>query len=182
MSIKLVFRNANENEAKFVRNINGINTRLSQSMLKAAKDSAAEILQRGQADIQSAGKFGPAWTAGLHADVVQRGPRSFTVVVRHDIAFFSIFEKGGVVTGHPWLWIPLSFAGNIGKVSNFPGRLIMVQPKSGSRPLLISGDDHQPKYVGVSSVTIARKFHLGDIIKDVGDKIAGRIADNMKVK
>ena len=52
---------------QFIRLANRSKAKVLAGMRGAAKDAAAEILERGKSDIASAGNFGKRWTDGLHA-------------------------------------------------------------------------------------------------------------------
>ncbi len=144
--------------------------RVGQAAAKTMLEVSKTILQRGRAQMKSAGKFGSArWQSGLTAPVVTGG-NSLNVAVAHSEGRkFWIFEKGGVIKGSPLLWIPLSFAKEAKGVlaRNFPGGLFRVDRKGGGAPLLLSIKDQKPKYFGKASVKIPRKFFIRDIAKQV---------------
>lgn len=129
--------------------------------------AASMIKKAGDADIQAAGKFGQRWTAGLHV-VVEGGLKNMRISMYHDIDYAGIFETGGVIRGSPMLWIPLSFSTAKGiPAREFGGGLFTVNRTTGGPPLLFSMADKQPKYFGVESVTIPKKFHLAQVQKSV---------------
>jgi hypothetical protein len=146
--------------------------RIQRSLASTANEAAATILRLGRANISAAGKFGTRWTQGLHADVLIN-PVVSSIQVWHEVPYFMIFERGGIIQGKPLLWIPLSFASDAqGKrARDFPGGLFRVDRKSGGAPLLLSIRDKQPKYFGKTSVNIPQKFHIRDIARKVGNSL-----------
>jgi hypothetical protein len=149
---------------KLRKNLAGLHDRFQAAFSAAMNMAASMIKQRGDADIQSAGKFGQRWTAGLHVSVEGNGLRNMRISMYHDIDYAGIFQTGGVIRGNPLLWIPLSFSDAKGtQASEYGGGLFTVNRKSGGPPLLFSMADKLPKYFGIESVTIPKKFHLGEI-------------------
>ena len=132
--------------------------RMIQSMLKSEADR----------DISGAGNFGERWTDGLHVNL-EGSMGNMRLYMTHDIDYASIFETGGTIHGNPMLWIPLSGtdAANV-RASAFPGgvRGGRTPPKTG-RPLLFSVTDRKPKYFGIESVQIDRKFNLTENVNSV---------------
>ncbi len=155
-----LFRRAGENVATAVR--------------AAAVDAAVSIQERGRADIKAApGNWGSRWTEGLQTQVSEGGG-SIRIATTHNIPYFQVFERGATIHGKPLLWIPFSFAADAKGIyaRNFPEPLFRVDRKSGGAPLLLSATDKQPKYFGKESVTIPKKFHIVEIIRDVAKMIA----------
>lgn len=152
---------------KFKQNLAGLHDRFQAALSASMNMAASMIKRRGDADIQAAGKFGQRWTAGLHVEV-EGGLRNMRISMYHDIDYAGIFEKGGVIKGAPMLWIPLSFSDAKGTpAGEFGGGLFSVTRKAGGAPLLFSMADKLPKYFGIESVTIPKKFHLAQIQKSV---------------
>lgn len=145
--------------------------KVQRAMAQTAKTAAAEIKQRGDADITGAGRFGSRWTRGFHSVVSVVGS-NFSVRTYHDIFYFSVFEFGKTIRGKPLLWIPLSFATDAQGVMarDFRGGLFRVDRKRGA-PLLLSRRTGEPKYFGREQVRIPRKFHIRDICKDVASRL-----------
>jgi hypothetical protein len=88
----------------------------------------------------------------------------------HENKHAAIFETGGEIHGNPLLWIPLSgtdAAMNRARAMDYPGGVRGGRGKRGGRPLLFSVTDRKPKYFGVESVTIPKKFHLEDDVNNV---------------
>lgn len=152
---------------KFRKNLAGLHDRFQAAFSASMNMAASMIKQRGDADIQSAGKFGQRWTAGLHVKVEGNGLKNMRISMSHDVDYAGIFQTGGVIKGNPMLWIPLSFSDAKGPASQYGGGLFTVHRKAGGAPLLFSMADKLPKYFGIESVTIPKKFHLNEIQKSV---------------
>jgi hypothetical protein len=142
--------------------------RIRQTIELTLREASSIILQRGRADIAAGIRATTRWTHGLHADVTI-GRTLSTISISHDVPYWTIFQRGGVIKGKPLLWIPLPFAGDaLGvRARDFPGGLFRVDRKSGGAPLLLSRADARPKYFGKASVTIPKKFHIFEIVREV---------------
>jgi len=135
--------------------------------LQAASEALAEnILEQGRQDISGAGRFGQRWTAGFTYDISGDGTVR-TIILRHAVPYWKVFQYGAIIQGKPLLWIPLSFAGIPPGMyaRDYPGGLFRVDRKSGAAPLLLSVADKKPKYHGQESVRIPKKFHLVEIAR-----------------
>lgn len=130
----------------------------------ASRATAKVIQQKGAEDIARSGKFGARWQKGLVVTSVPTTGYSVdnVITMSHSLPGAMNFEYGGVVKGRPLLWIPLSFADPKARARNYPGGLFRVDRKAG-KPLLLSIADKRPKFVGVRSVRIPKKWHLRDI-------------------
>lgn len=130
-----------------------------QAALKTALNMAASFIQTETlADIRSAGKFGASYTQGLKVTVDNM---SINTMLNGKGA--ALFETGGVVQGNPLLWLPLSGTDAEGtRAADYPGGLFSVKRPSGV-PLLFSISDRKPKYFGIASVTVPKKFHIEEI-------------------
>lgn len=158
--------------AKFDRATQRFGMRVRNGVRLAGRTASREILLRSALDIRSAGNFGSRWTDSLHADVTEGGG-SIRIAVWSEIPYFSIHETGGIIHGRPLLWIPLSFAG-VPKglwARDYPGGLFRVDRISGGAPLLLSITDKQPKYFGKESVTLPKRFHIREIIRQVAGEM-----------
>jgi hypothetical protein len=133
-------------------------------MQGAANAIAERALALAKDNIASSGKFGNKWTDGLKS-IVQSNSEGATIEFSHDLPGFNVFEHGATIQGKPLLWIPLSYTGITTRAKDYPGGLFMVNRIAGGPPLLLSVVDKKPKYVGISSVTIPQKFHVGEIIE-----------------
>lgn len=167
---------------KFTRSVYRQAGEVRRAMRAAAFDASEEIRLRSARDMASAGNFGPRWTGGLHVDITEGGG-SIRMAAWHEVPYFSVFQYGKVIYGKPLLWIPLSFATDAKGVlaRNYPGGLFRVDRKApGKAPLLLSYSTKEPKYFGKESVTIPKKFHVVEIIRDVARKLPTLYADNFK--
>ena len=137
---------------------------------KAAFDTAKNMiasmmLSAVTADIQGAGNFSAEGIA-----VTVDGDTITTTV---DLPGAAIFETGGTIHGAPLLWLPISGTDAEGiQASSYGDKLFSVNRKSGGAPLLFSVKDHAPKYFGVPSVTIPKKFHIEEVQTRVMDNFA----------
>jgi len=147
--------------AKFRANLAGIGDRVENALRAAANMAAALIEERAKADIAGAG-FGGSWVSGLHV-TVDGGLKNMRISMEHDDPRVGIFETGGRIEGNPLLWIPISGtdAAHV-RARDFGGGLKSGHPK-GHPPLLFSQSDGMPKYFGVESVTVPKKFRLREI-------------------
>lgn len=153
--------------AQLSANLKRYQAKIARAVGAAATQLGETIVQKGRADISSAGKFGPRWTtSGLTYDITGSG-NVRTINIREAVPYWRVFQYGAVIQGKPLLWIPLSFATEAQGVRarDFPGRLFRVDRKSGGAPLLLSADDGEPKYHGQESVRIPKKFHLIEIAR-----------------
>lgn len=153
--------------------------RHSEGVRRAIRETAnivaAEIKREGDADIAKAGNFGPRWTDGFTVEVTQGGGNTI-ITARMAVPYWRVFQFGNVTHGKPMLWIPLSFATDAIGVSarDYPGPLFRVDRKQGAPLLMTPGSDGaQAKYFGKESVTIPKKFHLVEIAKEIGGRMAG---------
>lgn len=168
--------------SKFQRNNQKAALNMNRAMLTSAQQTAETIETRGRADIAGAGKFGGRWTAGLHAKV-SRGGGNIRLAVTHSEKYFGVFERGARIAGRPLLWLPIGGGGgsrgSAGQTyaSSYPGKLFRIKSSSG-RPLLMDAGSKQVKYVGVTNVTIPRKFHIRDIIRQEATRLKERYAAN----
>ena len=160
-----VFVDSKQAGATLTRNTQRQGDRVRTAARQAAQDLADSILSQGRVDIAKAGKFGARWIFGLQARVGEGGG-NIRVSITHDNPFFRVFQRGALIKGKPLLWIPLSFASGVQGIfaRNYPGRLVRVDSKAGD-PLLLDTATGQPKYVGLTEVTVPKKFHILEIAR-----------------
>ena len=167
---------------KFERSVTRQAARVRRAARAAAFDAGEEIRKRAASDMASAGNFGPRWTGGLNVNITEGGG-NIRVAFSHNVPYFSVFQYGKVIHGKPLLWIPLSFATDAKGVlaRNYSGGLFRVDRKDPSKaPLLLSYATREPKYFGKESVTIPKKFHVIEIIRDVAKEVRGYFLSNYK--
>jgi hypothetical protein len=135
-----------------------------EAAFSAAKNMIASMMrQEVTQDIQRAGNFGSRFLSGLSVTV-----DGDTITTKLDAPGASIFEEGGTIHGNPLLWLPISGTDAEGiQASNYGDKLFSVNRKAGGPPLLFSMRDRSPKYFGIPSVEIPKKFHLGEIQQSV---------------
>jgi hypothetical protein len=144
--------------------------RINDAARGAAKDVVEYVEPKARADIRGAGQFGQRWSSGFVGKVTEGGGNirvSFSMPSEPPMRHWRVFEFGAVIRGKPLLWIPLSFAKDAQgiRARDYPGKLFRVDRKAGA-PLLLGGNPATPKYFGKTQVTIPKKFHLRDIIKE----------------
>jgi hypothetical protein len=103
--VNLVFASlAGQYESAFKRMYDPI----AKAATAAIKDTAAEILRAGRANIASAG-FSAKWQSGLRAVVTPKSGDSVDASVHafHTRGFATVFETGAQISGKPLLWLPL---------------------------------------------------------------------------
>jgi len=175
--MRVTIENAESTEA-WAKAMRGNSDIVREAMTVAGTETATEIQDRSRADIASAGRFGPAWTDSLNS-TVEENDDGVAVVTTMEGPKWRLFEEGGVQQGQPLLWLPLSFSDAKGiRARDYPGELVRVD-RAGKSPLLVAPGDG-PKYVGLASVTIPKKFHLTEISQAVGAEIGARYAEAFK--
>jgi len=143
----------------------------------AAHDAAADLQERGRADIAGAGNFGSRWTDGFHVDVSEGGG-NIRIAAVEDVPYWKTHQFGATIQGKPMLWIPFEDTDAKGVFArDYPGGLFHVTRKADGLELLGSigaaqaGDDRPIRYFGKESVTIPKRFHLIEIARDVARKM-----------
>lgn len=162
------------------------NARHMQRMRSAQRGAARDVVDyvetRGRANIAGAGRFGKRWTGGFIGRVVGRGRDDVDIVFTMKVPYWRVFQDGATISGRPLLWIPLSFAKQAqGKrARDYPGKLFRVDRKSGKAPLLLGGTPPTPKYFGIASVRIPKKFRLVEIAREGAKKLGQFYKEHMK--
>jgi hypothetical protein len=178
MELKLKLENGPEIGRKVKMNMDQLGQVVRESMQEAAHQIADEILFLGAEDIEEAGNFGDRWQEALHADI-EETQRTITVnaYMKADeppVMYWPVFEYGATIKAkNPsgLMWIP--FAGGVFG-SKGGGADVWPRAYSGSLfrvgNVLFDAKDEQARYFGTPSVTIPKKFHLTEIIKDQASK------------
>jgi hypothetical protein len=142
------------------------------AMREAAKETADAILFRGAEDIEEAGNFGDRWQEALHADIkeTQRTVyvNAYMKADQPPVTFWRVFEHGAHIVPRTatYLWLPFLKNNKTGVWPRaYPGELFYTTSKKGT-PLAGDKDTKQWMYFGLDEVTIPKKFHLTEIIKD----------------
>lgn len=177
MTITLKYENGAQLGARFQERVQSYSEKRIKAIQEAARTAAAEIEDEGRADMAAAGNFSSArWQEGLHAKVSFESRTDINVRVTHDVRYWVVFEEGRVIHGKPLLWIPLEFATDAKgiRAREYPAPLFRVD-RQGKAPLLMAGGGKggkaEPKYFGKEFVTIPKKFHLRQIVRDVSRKL-----------
>ena len=128
----------------FKKNITEFGSGVRAAMQGAAEEAAATIMDRGAADIASAGKFGGEWQEGLKVTITET-QRTVTVVTTMGgdapVSFWKVFEYGASIFAH-----------------NEKG--LLTWPNTSG----FSINGKVPLFISKASVTIPQKFHLRDIV------------------
>jgi hypothetical protein len=157
----------------FQANWLGLSRQFTGAVQGATKQASKEIESAIGDAVAHSGKFGAKWTQGIHATIIQGNGFNSTIQVQSSIPFFSVFDKGVTIKGNPFLWLPLSFSDAAGqKVSSFKGQLFFVKRKVGGPPLLLSIATKKPMFVGLTSVTLKKKWDTAQIVKAVMSRFA----------
>lgn len=115
-----------------------IKLRIQGALARASTKLADSIQTKGRADISSAGRFGPRWTAGFTAGITGEGlVRAITV--REAAAHWQTHQYGAIIHGRP---------------------LLYFEP---TKPIFSRGKLTHPKVISVPSVRIPKRFHLIEI-------------------
>ena len=148
-------------------NMGRLQERMAKAIETAANMIASMIEEAGRANIAAAGRFGSRWTEGFHALVEPLGTLGRMITSFHDIPYADIFETGGTIQGKPLLWLGISGTDAEGVApKDYSGQLFSIKHPNG-HPLLMSRGDKKPKYFGIESVTIPKKFDLNNTIDSV---------------
>lgn len=167
MTITFRYQNGKQLGRKFKRRVLKYSEAQILAVQDATKRAKQEIEYLGQQDIRAGGNFGSErWIEGFHAKLSYQSRVDMTIRVTHDVSYWVVFEEGRVINGKPMLWIPLHFAVEAFglRARDYPLPLFRVD-RPGKAPLLL--DKTGPKYFGKESVTIPKKWHLRQIVKDV---------------
>jgi hypothetical protein len=127
-----------------------------RDIIKDGADRLAhDIKVRAQLDVATVGR---RFVRGITVPI-KRIQGGYDVQVFQKPAYSKVFEFGPVVSkGKPMLWIPLQ-RGKRTRAKSFRGKLF--------RPIgtniLISKRDGKVKFIGVSSITNRKRFHLREI-------------------
>jgi hypothetical protein len=141
---------------------------------------ASMIKEKVGANIANAPGHFASWTDSLKVNVEGATPNMRLYMTMPDKPYASIFETGGEIHGSPMLWIPLDSSDAGVRAKTFPGGLFSNRKNSSPR-LLFSVTDRQPKFVGLSSVTIPKKFDLaGTMRSTVMDNYQSAFSDAWK--
>lgn len=182
----------------------GTLTRLEKPIARAStaamREAGATLKAEARADIGAAG-FSTKWQNALRVDTFPRTGTSIEAAafLHHKISYSGIFEKGGTITGKPFLWLPLSKTPlMIGRFKLTPKRYAeLVGPlafvdRGGRPPLLVArqartrgGGRHTLRslargaaggksvalFIGIPLAKLRKRFH----IREIANAVAGRV-------
>lgn len=132
--------------------------------LVAAANMAASMIQTAAIDAIRGAGLGTL-TGGFHVDV-EGSLNNMRLSMASDDERLALFQTGGVISGHPFLWIPISGTDAVGVQARDFGGLYSANPP-GHRPLLFSVQDRKPKYFGIASVTVRPRIDLNAVQEGV---------------
>jgi hypothetical protein len=147
-----------------------------QAIVQVARETKDEMVREGRDEIRRSGNFGSSrWIDGFNGEVTVQGD-DISIVMTHDVPYWTTHQFGATIHGRPLLWIPLSFAQDAQGVRarDFPGQLVRVDRKSGGAPLLIEVPSGDPKYSGHASVKIPKRWNLVEEIREIAKQIPER--------
>lgn len=179
MTVTFKFDGGRKLGTRFKSRVKNFSEKQIRAVQAAANRAAETIEDRGRDDIAAGGNFSSErWQEGFQAKVSFQSRSDINIRVTHSVFFWRVFELGAKIFGRPLLWIPLSFARDVtGRARDYPGKLFRVN-RPGKAPLLMSDDG--PKYFGKESVTIPRKWHLRQIVKEVSREMKDYYREAMK--
>lgn len=173
MSIQLKFEDMSNLGKKFDLRVKNYSERMIKATQETARITAADIEQRGRADIAKGGNFSSRrWQEGFRAKISYLSRIDLRIRITHAVSYWKVFEFGATIRGKPLLWIPLSFATGVKGVMarDYASKLFRVDRK-GKAPLLLDYFTKKPKYFGKESVTIPKKWHLRQIARDASRRM-----------
>jgi len=150
MEVKVKWSDS-EFQSGFKQSMNTLGTVVREAMREAAEE-AAEFMKLGvQEDISEAGNFGEEWVEAFHADI-EETQRTITLTADMKpggppVIYWRVFEYGASIFAHG-------------------GGLLTWPNKSG-----FSVGGKTPAFISKHQVTIPKKFHLIEIVKDEAMKL-----------
>jgi hypothetical protein len=159
------------------KNMDKLGGVVRDAMREAAEETAAFMEAAVADDIEAAGNFGDRWQEMFHADVSET-QRTFRVETEMrpegpPMVYWPVFEYGATIkpkNASGYLWLP--FAGAAGTdvwPRAYEGDLFRTTSKKGT-PLLGDVETKEWKYFGLAEVTIPKKFHIAQIVREEAQK------------
>jgi len=151
---------------------------MQQGIGRTARKTGSELKKAIYNNIRSGGDFGKPWRNAVRVETTPKrgGASNATVTTRFSSSPLGgaaqAFEEGATIHGRPLLWVPLSFAKVNTRARRFSGGLFRVD-RPGKHPLLLSRRDKKPKYVGLESVRLRKRFDIRGTV----DQVAGRVPE-----
>jgi len=161
--------------------------KVATAAVAALRETAANAVQEGR---QNIGEAGPGftrakWQSGLQyrtMEATEGGEPSLQAkaVVFHTYGIAGVFERGATISGKPMLWIPTRHGAPTASRSGKK----LTSATIGCKPMLFDADDRdrqrKPLYIGVPSVTIPKKFRIGEIVKERAAKFRELFSKHFK--
>jgi hypothetical protein len=173
VNLQLTFNGRSAGEQ--LRRKSTVDLKKVQDTISATADTVStRILSAGRADIQGAGNYGAKWVDGLQAVVDKSDSNKIVIRITHSEPMFPFLMKGGVIKGHPLLWVPAPWATDtkgLTSAADYPGRLVRVTTKAGQPALVAPKPIGEVKYLGFTSLRIPQKFHTLEIIRDIAKQM-----------
>jgi Family of unknown function (DUF6441) len=152
---------------------------IASAAVSALRETAAEAVKEGRADMAASGAFGANWQRDLKYFVVGGGDGEATLqakaVVFHKSSLAFVFEKGITIQGKPLLWIPTQPKAPRARTAAKRGKQFTSATVRG-QPMLFDAADksrtRKPLYIGVPSIRIPKKWHIIEIVKARAAQIA----------
>jgi len=144
---------------------------VASASVAALRETSADAVEEGRANIAGSGAFGPKWQSGLRRRMVgatEDGEPSLQAkaVIFHKSGLSGVFEHGATIEGKPLLWIPTNPKAPAASRS---GKKLVSATVRG-QPVLFDANDRdrhrKPLYVGVPSVRIPKKWRIIEIVKE----------------
>lgn len=177
--------------------------RATETMREKIQDAGAAAMKETQIGVKVGGRraiagggFGRKWQNAFRVNLYPKRGRASNpaVFAYHKIPYAGVFEKGAVIKGKPVMWLPLphipkkmggrrttpeSYAKRFGKmitITSPKGHQIILGRRSRRK-----GAQLEPIFVGLTVVTIRKKFDLDGVFTREANRIPQRYANNLKV-
>lgn len=141
---------------------------------QAAVHQAADLaVKEGRQNIAAAG-FSNRWQTALTSRFYPNKGGDPAALIFHRIPFAGVFERGITISGKPLLWLPIEQNLPVGIHSPKQyGRKLVSVNIAGKPPLLFDAQNRLlgPLFVGMRSVTIAKRFDLYRIFAAAADRM-----------
>jgi len=179
MEIKIRWTNEPEVQEKIKKNMDQLGKVVRDAMREAAMETRDFMMARGAEDIAEAGNFGERWQEAFTVDT-EETQRTIRLTARMDakeppVIYWPVFEYGKTIeakNASGYMWLPFIGAtgvrdqdGSIWPRDYGTENLYRRTSKAGNE-VLFDRETNEPKYLGKESVTIPKKFHLHEIMRE----------------
>lgn len=151
-----------------------------KKMTKALDRTAAKLTKMirtaDRKEMKKAGRF-KAYALSVRST---RDGMDRKITVRSNFVL-GLFEKGGVVKGHPLLWIPFSTIPNALQMSlrDYPQSLVRVD-RPGKVPLLVKRGGGEPQLFGVPQAVFQDKTDFTEIGQEIMKRAPAMYAQELE--